>query len=412
MPTTQLIAPETDTPVLPRHRTSGEPARIDGPPSAIRALRALALVLIVAHQVLPYPTPAAAGPAVFVMTLAFLRRSPSCDRVERSARHGGRTHASRRPRVSPGAGLVAWAGLASILACGLSPLPAAAGAAGALLGAVAAHFGSRVAPAEWFTAAFTARPTQYLGRLVFPALGWLAVFVGGPALVGHGLPAALRAGLALASLVPAILTMRQVHAWTRSRGRLRPGGSYVIATGATLSLAGLMLAPAGLPVPAGAAAEMVSAARTTTLPDSAGASRADAAGLPGGAACWAAAPRFDAASCTFGDTTSNISVALVGSRHAAEWLPALELLAMGKHWRIATFLAQGCPQGGGAPDAACADWLHRTTAAIGSGDYTLVMLTDSGTATDDPYRTVADELRKAGKKVLTGADPAALSSAG
>ncbi len=414
MPTTQLTAPEVDTvdtPVIPRQRTSSEPARSDGPPSAVRALRAVALLLILAHQVLPYPTPAAAGPAVFVMTLAFLRRSPSCDRVERPARHGGRTHASRRPRGSPVFGVVAWAGLLSIAACGLTPLPAVAGAAGALLGALALLFGSRAAPPGWFAAAFGARPTQYLGRLVFPALGWLTVFVGAPALIDRGLPSALRAGLALASLLPAMLTMRQFHAWARNRGRLRPGGSYVIATGATLSLGALMLAPAGLPRPIDSTAEFVSAVRTAPIPHPAAAvPQVDPAGLPGGARCWAAAPQFDSASCTFGETTSNVSVALVGGAHAAEWLPALELLAIGRHWRIASFLAQGCPQPG-SPSAACAAWLRRTSSALGSGDYTLVMLTDSGSAADDPYRTMADELRKAGKKVLTVADAAALSAA-
>ncbi|HEX3826231.1 MAG TPA: hypothetical protein VHV82_03050 [Sporichthyaceae bacterium] len=412
MSTTQLTAPEIDAPLIPGQRTSSEPVRIDGPPSAVRALRALALLLILAHQVLPYPTAAATGPTVFVMTLAFLRRSPSCDRVERTARHGGRTHASRRPKVSPVSGVFAWMGLASIVACGLCPLPAIAGAAGALLGALAVHFGSRAAPAAWFDPAFTARPTQYLGRLVFPALGWLALIVGPPALIDRGLPSALRAGLALASLLPAMLTMRQFHAWARNRGRLRPGGSYVIATAATLSLAALVLAPGGLPRPTDTAAELVSAVRTAPIPHPAAAvPQVDIAGLPGGARCWAVAPQFDNTSCIFGETTSNVSVALVGGAHAAQWLPALELLAITRHWRIGAFLAQDCPQEGG-PSAACAAWLHRTTSAIGSGDYTLVMLTDSAGASEDAYRTMADELRKAGRKVLTVADAAALAAAG
>jgi hypothetical protein len=408
VPTTQLTAPEVDAPVIPRQRTSSEPARNEGPPSAVRALRAIALLLILAHQVLPYPTAAAAGPAVFVMTLAFLRRSPSCDRVERAARHGGRTHASRRSRVSPVSGVVAWAGPASIAACGLTPLPAVAGAAGALLGALALHFGSRAAPPGWFAAAFSARPTQYLGRLVFPALGWMAVFVGAPALVDRGLPPALRAGLALASLFPAMLTMRQFHAWARNRGRLRPGGSYVIATAATLSLGGLVLTPAGLPRATNPAAEMVAAVRSE--PIATGTSQTAPAGLLGGAHCWAVAPRFDDASCSFGETASAVSVALVGGPRAAQWLPALELLAASRHWRIAAFLAEDCPRADRT--AACDSWVKRTTSAIGAGAYTLVLLTDSSAAPDDPYRTMADQLRKEGKKVLAVADAAALSAAG
>jgi hypothetical protein len=120
------------------------------------------------------------------------------------------------------------------------------------------------------------------------------------------------------------------------------------------------------------------------------------------------APQFDGASCTFGETTSTVSVALVGGAHAAQWLPALELLAAGKHWRVASFLAQGCPAV--SASTACQDWLRRTTAAIGSGNYNLVLLTDSSAAADDPYRAMTDELRRAGKKVLTGADATALSA--
>jgi hypothetical protein len=306
--------------------------------------------------------------------------------------------------------VLAWAGLVGVLACGLAPLPAAIGGAGALVGALAAHFASRVAPPGWFVPVFRAPLTHYLGRLVFPALGFLALLVGIPALVDRGLPTGLRAGLALASLLPAILTMRQFDAWTRRRSPLRPGGSYVIATGATLGLGALVLAPAGLPVPPGEAAEMVSAVRTAPLTQSTDALPTDPAALPGGTRCWALAPQFQGTSCTFGEAASNVSVALVGGAHAAQWLPALELLALGKHWRVDSFLAQGCPQSGAAP-AACESWVHRTTAAVAAGDYTLVMLTDSSTAADDGYRLMADDLRRAGKKVLTVADAAALSAA-
>jgi hypothetical protein len=406
--TTELTAPETEQPLIPRQRRSGERARPVVAVSDVRALRALALLLILAHQVLPYDTAAAAGPTVFALTLAFLRRSPSCERTERLARHGGRGHATRRLKVSPMAGILAWAALPAVVAAGTAPLPEAAGGAVALVGALTVHFGSRLAPAGWFAAPFAARLTQYLGRLVFPAVGWMALLVGGPALVDRGLPSSLRAGLALASLLPAMLTMRQFDIWSRNRGALRPGGSYVIATTASLSLGGLMLAPAGLPAPTGAAAEFVSAVRTAPLPAAAPAS--GAAALPGGTHCWSPAPQFDGASCTFGETTSNVSVALVGGAHAAQWLPALELLAAGKHWRITAFLAQGCPVP--SPTVACKDWLRRTTAAIGSGNYNLVLLSDASPAADDPYRAMTDALRKAGKKVLSGTDAAALSAAG
>lgn len=50
-----------------------------------------------------------------------------------------------------------------------------------------------------------------------------------------------------------------------------------------------------------------------------------------------------AAGCVFGDPTSPVSVFLFGDSHAAQWFPALDLLADKYHWRLTAMTKSGCP---------------------------------------------------------------------
>ncbi|MFQ6398115.1 acyltransferase family protein [Nocardia sp. KC 131] len=54
-------------------------------------------------------------------------------------------------------------------------------------------------------------------------------------------------------------------------------------------------------------------------------------------------PNRDVRSCTYGDETASHAIAVVGGSHSEHWLPALELLALEHHFRIVTFLKEGCP---------------------------------------------------------------------
>ena len=45
----------------------------------------------------------------------------------------------------------------------------------------------------------------------------------------------------------------------------------------------------------------------------------------------------------FGDPSSTVSVFLFGDSHAAQWFPALELLATKYHWRLTAMTKSGCP---------------------------------------------------------------------
>ncbi len=47
--------------------------------------------------------------------------------------------------------------------------------------------------------------------------------------------------------------------------------------------------------------------------------------------------------CTFGDTTSAVTVVLFGDSHAAQWFPAMERLALERRWKLVTLLKVQCP---------------------------------------------------------------------
>jgi hypothetical protein len=70
--------------------------------------------------------------------------------------------------------------------------------------------------------------------------------------------------------------------------------------------------------------------------------------------------------CEFGDRTDPVrTVALVGDSKAGQWLPALEVIAAKRHWRIVTYLRSRCPwsdvlttvgDGDPSPYRFCQEW--------------------------------------------------------
>jgi hypothetical protein len=47
--------------------------------------------------------------------------------------------------------------------------------------------------------------------------------------------------------------------------------------------------------------------------------------------------------CVYGDREGDVTIALVGDSHAAQWFPALESIAEARHWRLLTFVKVACP---------------------------------------------------------------------
>jgi len=127
--------------------------------------------------------------------------------------------------------------------------------------------------------------------------------------------------------------------------------------------------------------------------------------------CWATAPNYVTASCTFGDPHSRVSVALAGDSSSAQWLDIMKALAAQRNWRITTYLASNCamstaaqPQATPAATAGCAQWVARTTDGIKHGGFNLVLLTNTannGDPTADPgYAAMLKQLRGAGLTVI------------
>jgi hypothetical protein len=127
--------------------------------------------------------------------------------------------------------------------------------------------------------------------------------------------------------------------------------------------------------------------------------------------CWASAPAFINASCTFGDAGARVSVALAGDSSSAQWLDTMKALAAQRNWRITTYLASNCamstaaqPQATAAATTGCAQWVTRTTDSIKHGNFNLVLLTNAahnGDPTADPgYAAMLKRLRDAGLTVI------------
>jgi hypothetical protein len=127
--------------------------------------------------------------------------------------------------------------------------------------------------------------------------------------------------------------------------------------------------------------------------------------------CWASAPTYVTASCTFGDPHAKVSVALAGDSGSVQWLDTMKALAAQRNWRITTYLASNCamstaaqPQATAAATTGCAQWVARTTEGIKHGGFNLVLLTNTasnGDPTADPgYAAMLKQLRGAGLTVI------------
>jgi peptidoglycan/LPS O-acetylase OafA/YrhL len=68
--------------------------------------------------------------------------------------------------------------------------------------------------------------------------------------------------------------------------------------------------------------------------------------------------------CTFGDPHSATTVVVVGDSHAAQWVPALQVIAAQRHWKLLSYTKSSCPLtptllagATGKPYVACQTWV-------------------------------------------------------
>jgi hypothetical protein len=138
---------------------------------------------------------------------------------------------------------------------------------------------------------------------------------------------------------------------------------------------------AALAAPKGDCERDTNSGTLTPNPKQAAADRADAYSSVSGKGCFAYPPTFPLTTCAFGDASSTTRVALIGNSHAAQWLPAIELIAAQKHWRVTTYLASQCaladvPQHFDTPASTqdCRTWGHQVTAQVAGGNFDLAIM--------------------------------------
>jgi peptidoglycan/LPS O-acetylase OafA/YrhL len=257
------------------------------------------------------------------------------------------------------------------------------------------------------------RPVQWLGDVSYSVYLWhwpLIVLV--PFAIGSPLGVVAKIVVVAASLVLAGLTKRYVEdrfrtpAWGRPLWKpfvLGAFGMAIVVIGAnalaaevdlrvTRDTAAVQRALASHNPCLGAAAlapprrrcAPTTHAPVLPAPIRAATDISDAYGtVSGGKDCFASAPDFPITTCTRGDPSGQVRVALVGNSHAGQWLPAVEQLAAEHHWQVTTYLASQCalsdtPQliGTGDTSHACADWVHGVTDRIIAAKYNLVIMSN------------------------------------
>jgi hypothetical protein len=58
--------------------------------------------------------------------------------------------------------------------------------------------------------------------------------------------------------------------------------------------------------------------------------------------CTIGNPAVQPADCVYGDPSGSTTIALVGDSHAAQWFPALEQIALARHWRLVPLTKLSC----------------------------------------------------------------------
>ncbi|MDG4808630.1 acyltransferase family protein [Micromonospora sp. WMMD1120] len=287
---------------------------------------------------------------------------------------GGRL--SRLPR--PAAIALGWAGMAAVALSAMLIRPETAAYPGYLalaptLGAVAIIAAGPGAGRYGPALLLNRRPTRAVGAASYSWYLWhWPLLVVAEARWG---PLDTTAGLAMivCSAVPAVLTYRLVENPFRyarlSRARVLRLGlvatSLTACAGIGLHLAVRPPAPPVEAAPAGAV-PVDSPARITPDPlhardDVADVYRDD---------CVTQASDASLRSCVYGDRDSSVEVALAGDSHAAHWVPALQVIAAERGWRLVTYIKTACSflstpiSVAGRPDHSCTEWNRRLRTAL------------------------------------------------
>jgi peptidoglycan/LPS O-acetylase OafA/YrhL len=255
------------------------------------------------------------------------------------------------------AGAAGWAGLAAIgyatftfgADTAMPALPTLLPALGAAALVAAGTSAEPAAP----TRLLSLRPVRFVGRVSYAWYVWhwpvliFAVAVAGPLTPVAGL------AVVAASFVPTIVTHRWIEEpIRRSRIRVRTTVIAAPATAALVLAAAVVIAwsiPSPPTLAAGVAAGAAQLDRTPTLQQAATALRPtprnadDDRGRSYTDGCLAEATATRSPRCVYGNPRSRTTVVLFGDSHAMQLFPALEPIAVRRHWRLVQLTKSGCP---------------------------------------------------------------------
>lgn len=296
------------------------------------------------------------------------------------------------------AALAGWTGLALILvACvrlgSSTPYPGVA-ALLPVVGTALIIAGGCAQPDEGVGMALSRRPLRQLGRYSYSWYLWhWPVLVFAPVVTGHALGLAHRGVAVALSAGLAILTTHAVEDRVRFAACLRccPAHSLLVGGATTaMGLTATLLAFLAVPIPVGSGAPahaprlstaatpptpsvrsggrltprlavlpsplqaltaqvqaiVAASADTEVVPSNLTPSLAEAASdkaLPFLDGCLLTWTAIRQSNCTYGDSASSTTVALIGDSHATQWFPTLEHIAQQRQWRLETFTKTTCP---------------------------------------------------------------------
>ena len=317
------------------------------------------------------------------------------------------------------AAIVTWAGLVAIVSAALvfNDSTAFPGYAAALpvLGAVAVIAGGSATPRWGVDVVLGLRPLQEIGKLSYGwyLWHWPALMIVPVALNVTASPL-LNLGIAVAALGLAFASYHLVENPIRHDRRLTAiawKGIGVGALASTLVAAGTMLALvygpslsgvgqavdtrstlASAPNPATALASLLAAGLTSedvprNLAPTLSAAANDSPIVYANGCHLGFTETWPAGPCVFGDVTATKTVVLFGDSHAAQWFPALDIVAKAQHWRLLSYTKSACPAASVLVYQAalkrayneCVVWRNRVFAMIKSIHPDMVVMANNGT---------------------------------
>ncbi|MCW2494325.1 acyltransferase family protein [Jatrophihabitans sp.] len=201
------------------------------------------------------------------------------------------------------------------------------------------------------------RPVQWVGAISYSLYLWhwplLTIPVVG---TGRGLSAPARTGAVIAAVVLAYGTYRLVEQPLRGNPLLSRHRRNTYGFGAVLIVAAcaISVVTAGLPtLSAGRSAPVLADPATASqltatayVPDNMTPTLRQASGdIPTlyATGCQANFAEETAKGCATADVSSSNIMVLFGDSHAAQWFPALKLIAAARHLKLVTFTKSACP---------------------------------------------------------------------